>query len=44
MAEFPSIYERIKDISRIDMPNLERKLEQAGAPYTPGRLPDFKMK
>ena len=44
MAEFPSIYERIKDISRIDITNLENRLERAGAPFTPGRLPDFKMK
>lgn len=39
VEEFPPIYNRIKEIGEIDIINLERKLEEAGAPYTPGRLP-----
>lgn len=43
LEEFPPIYERIKLISEVDIVNLEKKLEAAGAPYTPGRLPKLKI-
>jgi len=41
VEEFPPIYNRIKEIGDIDVINLEKKLEEAGAPYTPGRLPQI---
>ncbi len=44
MNEFPPVYERIKQLSEIDIVNLEKKLESLGAPYTPGRLPVLKLK
>jgi len=43
LNEFPPIYERIKQINKIDITNLEKKLESSGAPYTPGRLPELKL-
>jgi len=43
-TEFPPVYKRIKDLGNIDIPNLEKKLENSSAPYTPGRLPDLKIK
>lgn len=43
MKEFPPVHERIKQISEIDIVNLEKKLESLGAPYTPGRLPVLKQ-
>ncbi len=42
--EFPPIYERIKSLGEIDVVNLEKKLESYGAPYTPGRIPELKLK
>ncbi len=40
--EFKPVYEQIKKIGKQTIPMLEKKLEQAGAPYTPGILPDWK--
>ena len=36
---FDEIYQSIKKIGGTDIKALEDKLEAAGAPYTPGRLP-----
>jgi hypothetical protein len=36
--QFGELYDRIKNISETDIAALEAKLEEAGAPYTPGRL------
>ncbi len=44
MDEFPPLYQRIKELSEIDITNIETKLEAAGAPYTPGRLPELMLK
>ena len=43
LEEFPPIYERIRDLSEIDIANLEKKLENYGAVKTPGRLPELKL-
>ncbi len=43
LEEFPPIYKKVKDLSEIDIQNLELKLESSGAPYTPGRLPQLKI-
>jgi hypothetical protein len=44
LNEFPPIYERIKIIYNMDIKNLEDKLEKFGAPWTPGRLPELKLR
>jgi hypothetical protein len=44
VEEFPVVYNRIKQISDVEITTLENKLESIGASVTPGRLPDFKMK
>ncbi|MBD3414012.1 MAG: glycosyl hydrolase [Candidatus Aminicenantes bacterium] len=40
--QFSPIYEQLKTILEKDVKNIEQKLDQIGAPYTPGRLPDWK--
>ncbi|MCB0368212.1 MAG: hypothetical protein KDD45_01925 [Bdellovibrionales bacterium] len=42
--EFPAIYEQIKTLGEIKVKNLESKLEDAGAPWTSGRLPELIIK
>ena len=32
---------KLKAIARTDLPALERKLQDAGAPWTPGRMPEW---
>jgi hypothetical protein len=41
---FPPILESIKKIVEQDVKRIENKLEEIGAPYTPGRLPVWKRK
>ncbi|MFO7979278.1 MAG: hypothetical protein R6V00_00410 [Candidatus Aminicenantes bacterium] len=40
--EFSPIYQQLKTIIEQDVKNIEQKLDEMGAPYTPGRLPDWK--
>jgi len=40
--EFPSVLQAITRIHQTDLPPLEREVEAAGAPWTPGRLPVLK--
>ena len=40
--EFETALTTLKNIVNTDLKALEQKLEAAGAPYTPGRLPDWK--
>lgn len=42
--EFPSILDALRKIVEEDVKKIERKLEEIGAPYTPGRLPEWKRK
>jgi hypothetical protein len=42
MAEFPPVYDQIKQIGEVDLENLEKDVELLGAPATPGRLPVWK--
>jgi len=42
LDEFAPIYQALKKIIEEDIKNIEKKLDEAGAPYTPGRLPDWK--
>jgi photosystem II stability/assembly factor-like uncharacterized protein len=38
-AEFPPVYNRIKEIGEVELPKLEAAAEELGAPVTTGRLP-----
>jgi photosystem II stability/assembly factor-like uncharacterized protein len=40
--EFPALYNQIKLLSEKDIPALEARMEDAGVPMTPGRLPEWK--
>jgi len=40
--EFPPILEELRKIVEVDVKAIEKKLEDIGAPYTPGRLPKIK--
>lgn len=42
--EFAPVLEKLKKIVKSDVPRVEKKLEELGAPYTPGRLPEWKKK
>jgi len=44
VSEFPSVLDRLKAINNIDIKNLESELEKYNAPWTPGRIPDVKLK
>ena len=39
VAEFKPVLARLKTLVEIDLPRFEKVLEEAGAPLTPGRLP-----
>ncbi len=40
--EFPPLLERIREIAEVDIKELENELDNAGAPWTPGRIPVWK--
>jgi len=40
--EFTPIYEAVKTIVEEDVKRIEKRLDEVGAPYTPGRLPIWK--
>ncbi len=42
--EFPPVLASLKKIVEEDIKKIEDKLEEIGAPYTPGRLPEWKRK
>ena len=39
--EFPPILEQLKNISEVELKALEAELDAIGAPWTPGRLPEW---
>ena len=41
-AEFPPVYDQVKHIGEKEIPELEKALENLGAPVTPGRLPEWR--
>ena len=41
-AEFPPIWEALKQVAEVDIRKIEKKLDDLGAPSPPGRLPDWK--
>jgi hypothetical protein len=42
--EFAEVLPRLRKIARDELPALEKAMEAAGAPWTPGRLPEWKDK
>lgn len=40
--EFEVAFEELKNVFNNDIKSLEQKLEAAGAPYTPGRMPEWR--
>jgi photosystem II stability/assembly factor-like uncharacterized protein len=44
VSEFPPVLERIKSIYNVDLKILQSDLEKFNAPWTPGRIPEFKLK
>ena len=40
--EFPPLLEKLKEINNVELKKLEKEMEQAGVPYTPGRVPEWK--
>jgi photosystem II stability/assembly factor-like uncharacterized protein len=40
--EFAPVYAELKRILAEDVPAIEKRLDAVGAPYTPGRLPDWR--
>jgi hypothetical protein len=41
-AEFSPVWEALKQVAEVDIRRIEKKLDELGAPSTPGRLPDWK--
>lgn len=40
--EFPPLLEQLKNISEVELRALENELDTIGAPWTPGRIPEWK--
>ena len=43
VEEFKPVYDQIKNIMEKSIPEIENELEKINAPYTPGRLPEWKF-
>jgi len=41
-GEFPPVLSRLKKIAETDIPALEKELNRLNAPWTPGRIPEWK--
>ena len=44
MEEFPPVLNQIKKLYNEDLKSLDAKLEKYNAPWTAGRIPDWKIK
>ena len=42
--EFSQQLSKLRTLMQVDVANLERAMESAGAPWTPGRLPEWQEK
>ena len=40
--EFAPVYEKLQKILSLTVKNIEKRLDDIGAPFTPGRLPDWR--
>ena len=41
-AEFEGVLAQLRQLIEVDLQALENKMEAAGAPWTPGRIPEWK--
>jgi photosystem II stability/assembly factor-like uncharacterized protein len=41
--EFPPVLNELKDIYEVKLPVIEKELESIGAPWTPGRIPEWNI-
>ncbi len=41
LEEFPPVIDELKQINDVEIKQIEEELEKLGAPWTPGRLPEF---
>jgi len=41
-AEFEGVLAQLRQLIEVDLQALEKKMEAAGAPWTPGRIPEWK--
>lgn len=41
--QFPPVLSDLKEIFKTDLPEIEKQLEDIGAPWTPGRIPEWKF-
>ena len=41
-AEFEGVLSQLRQLIEVDLQKLEKQMEAAGAPWTPGRIPDWK--
>ncbi len=41
-AEFEGVLAQLRQLIEVDLSRLEKQMEAAGAPWTPGRIPDWK--
>jgi hypothetical protein len=41
-AEFEGVLAQLRQLIEIDLQRLEKQMEAAGAPWTPGRIPEWK--
>jgi hypothetical protein len=42
--EFEGVLNQLRQLVDVDLSKLEKQLESAGAPWTPGRIPEWKDK
>jgi hypothetical protein len=42
VEKFSGLYDALRQIVETDLPKLDKQLDQLGAPWTPGRFPDWK--
>ncbi|MCH7826910.1 MAG: hypothetical protein IIC75_02875 [Bacteroidetes bacterium] len=42
--EFPQVYNKIKLIGEVEITQLQKKMDKLNSSWTPGNLPDFKLK
>ena len=40
--EFETILNQLRQLIEVDLARLEKQMEVAGAPWTPGRIPEWK--
>ena len=40
-TEFAPLYRELKKLIEVDVKDLEKQLDEAGVPWTPGRLPEW---